>query len=75
METTKILQGLSLPLKYEYGVITDGAGKEIIKANRNSLETPLNPAGRDAILKLVCELLNKSFDYDEAHQILNKLGY
>lgn len=72
---TDILQGLTLPLKYEYGVITDGTGKEIIKANRNSSETPLNPAGRDAILQLTCELLNKSFEHDQAHQILRKLGY
>lgn len=69
------LKGLTIPLRYEGGVIIDGAGKEIIKANRNSLETSLCPAGRDAILKLACELLNKAFEYDEADKILSKLGY
>lgn len=69
------LTGLTLPLKYQYGVIIDGAGKEVIKANRNSLETPLTPAGRDAILMLTCELLNQSFQHDQAANILKKLGY
>lgn len=69
------LKGLSIPFKYEGGVIVDGAGKEVIKANRNSLETPLGPAGRDAILHLTCVLLNEAFEYDKAAQILRKLGY
>lgn len=70
-----ILKGLTLPLIYEGGVINDGAGKTVLKAERNSLESPLNPAGRDAILKLACYLLNESFQYDKAHAILSKLGY
>lgn len=69
------LKGLSLPLRYEGGVILDGSGKEIIKANRNSLETSLNPAGRDAILQLACCLLNQAFEYDQADTILRILGY
>lgn len=69
------LKGLSLPLRYEGGVILDGAGKIIIEANRNSLETSLGPAGRDAILKLTCDLLNEAFEYDKAAVILRKLGY
>jgi hypothetical protein len=69
------LKGLTLPFHYTGGVIVDGTGKEIIKANRNSLETSLGPAGRDAILQLVCVLLNKSFEHDEAAQILRELGY
>lgn len=69
------LKGLTLPLRYEGGVIVDAAGKEIIKANRNSLETSLNPSGRDAILQLACILLNESFEYDKAAQIFKKLGY
>lgn len=69
------LKGLTIPFRYEGGVIVDGSGKEVIKANRNSLETPLGPAGRDAILQLVCVLLNEAFEYDKAAQILKKLGY
>lgn len=69
------LKNLILPLRYESGVIVDATGKEIIKANRNSLETPLTPCGRDAILQLACILLNESFEYDKAERILSKLGY
>lgn len=69
------LKGLTLPVKYQYGVITDANGKTIIKAERNRLETPLNPSGRDAILQLVCTLLNESFEYDKADKILAKAGY
>lgn len=69
------LSGLTLPLKYEGDVIVDANGKTVIKAERNSLITPLNPTGRDAILKLACELLNKSMQYDEAARILKSLGY
>lgn len=69
------LKGLTIPFRYEGGVILDGSGKEVIKANRNSLETPLGPAGRDAILQLTCVLLNEAFEYDKASQILRKLGY
>lgn len=72
---SNILSGLTLPLKYESGQIVDGAGKTIIKANRTSGETPLLPAGRDAILKLACELLNNSFEHCQADTILKKLGY
>lgn len=72
---TKALEGLTLPFQYAQGQIIDGAGKPIIKANRNSLETPLNPYGRDAILQLVCHLLNESFEYSKADLILSKLGY
>ena len=71
----KPFENLILPLKYQDGVIVDGAGKTIIKANRESGETPLTPYGRDAILKLACELLNKSFEFDEATIILKRLGY
>lgn len=72
---SQYLKGLTLPLRYEGGVIVDGAGKEVIKANRNSLETSLNPTGRDALLQLTCELLNEAFEYDKANMILKKLGY
>lgn len=67
------MKGLTLPFKYEGGVIVDGAGKTVIHAERNSLETSLNPCDRDNILKLTVELLNKSFEYDEADRILNRL--
>lgn len=72
---SKYLTGLSLPLRYESGVIVDGAGKEIIIANRTPGETSLMPAGRDAILQLACQLLNESFEHDKADRILTKLGY
>lgn len=69
------LIGLTLPLTIKEGEIVDGTGKPIIMANRNSLETPLNPAGRDAILVLTCHLLNEAFQYDNADRILTKAGY
>lgn len=72
---SKYLKNLSLPLRYSGGVIVDGSGKTVIEANRNSLETPLSPAGRDALLMLACELLNESFEHDKADRILKKLGY
>lgn len=71
----KPLENLVLPLKYQDGTIQDGAGRTIIKANRDSNTTPLVPYQRDAILKLACELLNRSFQYDEADKILKSLGY
>lgn len=72
---SQFLKGLTLPLSYTGGVIVDAMGKTILEANRNSLETSLGPAGRDAILKLVCVLLNESFEYDKADRILKNLGY
>lgn len=69
------LQGLTLPFKYEHGQIVDGAGKPVIKANRNSNESPVSPAGRDALLKLTVVLLNEAFEYDKADSILKKLDY
>jgi len=65
---------LTLPFKYECGVIVDGSGKTIIEANRNSLTTPLGPASRDAILKLTCILLNEAFEYDKADRILAEIN-
>ena len=69
------LNNLSLPLRYEHGVIVDASGKQVIKANRNSNETPLLPAGRDALLMLTCELLNEAFEHGRHQTILKKLGY
>lgn len=69
------LNGLTLPLKYQGGVIVDGAGKTIMEAERNSLITPLNSTGRDAILQLACELINRAMQHDEADKILKSLGY
>lgn len=70
-----ILKNLTLPLSYSSGTIVDGSGQTIIKANRDSNTTPLHPYQRDAILKLVCELLNEAFQYDKADLLLKKLGY
>lgn len=67
------MKNLTLPFKYQYGIIVDGAGKPIMEANRNSLQTPLNPADRDNILKLTVKLLNKAYEYDEADRFINKL--
>lgn len=69
------LKGLLIPLKYEHGTIVDGSGKTIIRAERDANKTPLAPHQRDAVLKLACELLNRSFQYDEADKILKSLGY
>lgn len=69
------LNGLTLPLSIKEGDIVDATGKPVIMANRNSLETPLNPSGRDAILALTCKLLNDSFTYDHADRILHEFGY
>lgn len=71
----QIFDGLFIPFRYEDGVIVDGAGKTVIKAERDSNKTPLAPYQRDALLKLVCELLNESMQYDHADNILKKLGY
>lgn len=68
------MKGLTLPFKYEGGVIVDGAGKTVIQAERNSLVTPLNPCDRDNILKLTCVLLNEAFEYDKADRILKSLS-
>lgn len=70
-----VLENLSLPLRYSHGQIVDAADKVILKAERDGDKTPLMPAGRDAMLKLACELINRSFEYSEANQILTKLGY
>ena len=64
------MKNLTLPFKYESGIIVDGAGKPVIESNRNSLETPLNPCDRDNILKLTVILLNEAFEYDKADRIL-----
>lgn len=69
------LKGLTLPLTIKEGEIVDATGKPVLMANRNSLETPLNSSGRDAILALTCKLLNDAFTYDHADRILNELGY
>lgn len=69
------LNGLTLPLSIKNGDIVDATGKPVIMANRNSLETPLNTAGRDALLALTCKLLNDAFHYDHADRILTELGY
>ena len=69
------LNGLTLPLSIKEGEIVDAKGKPVLMANRNSLETPLNPSGRDAILQLTCKLLNDAFQYDHADRILQALGY
>jgi hypothetical protein len=69
------LKGLTHPLKIKEGVIVDATGKPVIEVNRNSLETPLNPAGRDALLALTCALLNESFEYDKADILLARAGY
>lgn len=69
------LEGLTLPLKFQHGVIKDASGQTVINANRETGTTPLFPAGRDALLALTCELLNRSFEHDEATTILKKLGY
>ena len=68
------MKNLTLPFKYQYGVIVDGSGKTVMEAERNSLETPLSPCDRDNILKLTVELLNKAFEYDEADRILKRLN-
>lgn len=69
------LKGLTHPLKIKEGIITDATGKPIIEVTRNSLETPLNSAGRDALLVLICMLLNESFEYDKADILLARAGY
>lgn len=71
---SKLLDGLSLPLRYEYGVIKDGSGRKILEANREGGQTPLSPAGRDALLKIVCELLNEGFEHDKINQLLKILS-
>jgi len=75
MNALSTLSGLTLPLEYKYGSIYDARGKEIIKANRDSLTTSLNPAGRDAILQLTVYLLNEALISDKADIILESFGY
>jgi hypothetical protein len=70
---TNFLEGLSLPLHYSGGVIKDGSGQTILEANRETGKTPLSPAGRDMLLKIVCELLNESFEHDQINQLIKKL--
>lgn len=72
---SKILSGLTLPLKYDSGSIVDGTGKTVIKANRDSNTAVIPPAARDCLLKLTCELLNEAFAHDKADQIIKNLGY
>lgn len=67
------MKGLTLPFKYEFGVIVDGSGRQVLSANRNSLETPLNPTDRDNLLKLACILLNEAFQDDKAERILQAI--
>lgn len=69
------LKGLTHPLKIQGGVIVDATGKPVIEVIRNSLQTPLTPTGRDAILVLTCQLLNEAFEYDKADMILKNAGY
>jgi hypothetical protein len=71
----KVLNGLLLPLKVKDGNIVDTSEKVIMKGEFNSLITPLNSTGRQAIIEVVCHLLNESFQYDKIDQILNQLGY
>jgi hypothetical protein len=52
------MENLKLPVTYLDGGIVDADGKEIIKANRNSNETPLLPTERDELLKTVVSLIN-----------------
>lgn len=66
---------ISLPFIYQFGVITDSTGQTILKANREAGTTPLPPYQRDAMLQLVVELLNESFENGKAQEILTKLGY
>ena len=75
MPNTQPLKGLTVPLIYRGGEIQDGTGKTILKAEREAGKTPIGPAGRDALLKLTCELLNEAFEHDKASQILRNLGY
>lgn len=51
---------LNLPVSYQQGVIVDNYNNPIIKANRNSSETPLVPNERDELLKEVAELINNA---------------
>lgn len=69
------LKGLTLPLKVKDGNIVDATDKPVLHGNWNSLETPLSPNGRGAIVALACKLLNDSFTYDHADRILHELGY
>lgn len=68
------LKGLTLPFKVEGGLIVDGAGKPVIKAERTN-ESPVMPAGRDALIQITCDLLNEAFEYDKASNLLSKHGY
>jgi len=71
----KTMRGLTLPIFYKDGEIKDGLGKTIIIAERDPNNTPLSPAGQDAILQLACHLINEAYQYDKASTILKKLGY
>jgi hypothetical protein len=71
----KVFEGLTLPLKVKDGNIVDALQKPVLLGNWNSLETPLNVTGRQAILEVVCYLLNESFEYDKIDKVLAKLGY
>jgi len=72
---SEVFKGLTLPISYKEGNIVDGMGKVIVTSERNSLITPLNPTGREAILQVIVVLLNDAFQYDQIDQILKKLGY
>lgn len=70
-----IFDGLVLPVKYHQGTIVDASGKRLVKAERNVNETPLSPAGRDALLKVLVVLLNEASKDDTIDRILKKLDY
>lgn len=73
---------IKFPVKYEDGRIVDAEGNSLIKANRETGTTPLTPAERDELLKIVVYLLNTNEDkinvnesLNEEAQILDKVRY
>jgi hypothetical protein len=68
-----IFTNLTTPFKFKDGGIVDGFHNVLISADQSA--GTLLKEERDALLELVVVLLNESFQYDKADQILRKLGY
>jgi hypothetical protein len=81
---------IKFPVKYKDGCVVDTEGNVLLKANRESSTTPLTPAERDDLIKMVVYLLNTNEDrvneevldlkfedesLNEEVQILDKVRY
>jgi hypothetical protein len=67
-----MIKNLKLPIKVISGEICDANGKSIIKANRDSSTTPLQPTERDDLLKLIVKLVNANKTNESLNKFLNE---